>query len=102
MNLKMRAAALLMTLGMTAGMFSGCSAEKSGFDYSEGYDEDGRWTQVTALDYVTLPDYTWDRGPQRRAHRHAGTTGQHPLEPAERLRRPKNRSSTARLRMETR
>ena len=58
MNLKMRAAALLMTLGMTAGMLSGCSAEKSGFDYSEGYDEDGRWTQVTALDYVTLPDYT--------------------------------------------
>ena len=57
MNLKMRAAALLMTLGMTAGMLSGCSAEKSGFDYSEGYDEDGRWTQVTALDYVTLPDY---------------------------------------------
>lgn len=58
MSLKKKIPALLLTAGLTVGMFAGCSAQKSGFDYSAGYDEDGRWTEVTALDYVTLPAYT--------------------------------------------
>jgi len=33
-------------------------AEEDGFDYSEGYEENGFFADVTALDYVTLPVYT--------------------------------------------
>ena len=28
----------------------------SSFDYSEGLDDNGHWTGIRALDYVTLPD----------------------------------------------
>ena len=58
MNLKKKAMALLLAAGLAAALFSGCGEKESTFDYSAGYDEDGRWTQVTALDYVTLPAYT--------------------------------------------
>ena len=58
MNLKKKTMALLLAAGLAAGLFSGCGEKESAFDYSAGYDEDGRWTQVTALDYVTLPAYT--------------------------------------------
>ena len=34
------------------------TAEEEAFDYSAGYDENGFFKDITALDYVTLPDYT--------------------------------------------
>lgn len=36
---------------------SGSDATSTGFDYSENLTNDGKWKGVTALDYVTLPDY---------------------------------------------
>ena len=63
MRMKRKAAGLLAGL-MLIGTLSGCTAEK-GFNYSEGLDEDGRWTEVNALDYVTLPEYVGIEVPEQ-------------------------------------
>ena len=63
MRMKRKAAGLLAGL-MLIGTLSGCTAEK-GFNYSEGLDEDGRWTEVNALDYVTLPEYVGMEVPEQ-------------------------------------
>ena len=41
---------------LVVGGLTGCGAKKT-FDYSQGLDEDGRWSDVNAADYVTLPQY---------------------------------------------
>src|SRR6056297_2531345 len=41
----------------TPGTGDGESILDENFTYSTGLDDSGRWEGITALDYVTLPDY---------------------------------------------
>lgn len=65
--MKKRILALLLSGVLAVSMLAGCSSdtseeteeeEEDSYDYSEGLTDDGFYEGVTALDYVTLPEYT--------------------------------------------
>src|SRR5690554_3274075 len=64
---------LILIMAMAFTSFTGCSIGKDassddvvsddnstsvGFNYSDSIDENGLWEDITALDYVELPEYT--------------------------------------------
>jgi len=56
-----RLVALLLVGLMFIGMLASCTPSMTGttgFDYSANLTEDGFFKDITALDYITLPDYT--------------------------------------------
>ena len=59
-----RLVALLLVALMVIGMLASCtpnSGTTTGFDYSANLTKDGFFKDITAADYVTLPDYTaWE------------------------------------------
>ncbi len=69
MQLKKRWMALGLSFVLVAGMLSGCGttdaeetedtseATEAEFDYSEGLTDEGFFDGITALDYLTLPEY---------------------------------------------
>lgn len=52
-----RITAAAMVVAVAAGLFSCGKKESSGYNYSDGLDENGFFKGVTATDYIELPEY---------------------------------------------
>lgn len=58
MNKQNRKLSILLIIALALAVFSGCSNKETEVTHSTGIDSNGLWEGITALDYVTLCDYS--------------------------------------------